>query len=108
MTDDNANRPASPIPPRDFLKMVPSSRASPNKPAVELKRYRISVQLKSQNGRWSEIYRFTIFAEDNDFMADMLNFGLKERHRVLISEESRGDDTPPEHANEPGCVAGDN
>src|SRR5215470_17579482 len=99
---ENINKPEAkpppkhPIPPKEFLKMVPSSaavapRTTPPPEIASLRRYRISVQYKKDTGgRWNEIDHWFVWTDNTDQL-DLLNFGLKEKHRVTVTEIAPND-----------------
>lgn len=97
MPSDPKPPPSHPIQPEAFLQMVPSSAAKPAAQPLPMKQWRLSVQYRGRNNRWNELtYWFVTTNEPN--MDTLLNFGLKEQHRVVVAEHI--DVTPPSNADE--------
>lgn len=90
------DKPLKPITFEEFRKLIPSSASKQPKPQPVVRLYSISIQVRDRTNRWKEFYRWEVLTDELN-MGSMLNFGLRDIHRVVVSEIS--DDTPESDGN---------
>lgn len=75
--------------PKDFMHLVPSSKASPPMPLPRYHSYSISVQRRESNnsGRWREIATWNVTTFEDD-MHGPLNCGLRPNYRIIVNQLS--------------------
>lgn len=75
--------------PKDFMNLVPSSKANPPMPFPKYQTYSISVQRRESNnsGRWREIATWNVTTSEDD-MHGPLNCGLRQNYRIVINQLS--------------------